>query len=305
MEWVYALGEQLEEVPKEQAIREQIPSVFLTDSENYRELLEEAGICYEGEAKLSLVSFCRVETQQECICGSLAIPRLSDIQGIRSRLLFFVSKENIVIADDGEFARALIERIQEKKIHQGDTKEKFLYNFMAEFMSKDMEFLSGYEKRIIEMEEDIIAGRTREFQKRLMPIRKELLNLRGYYDELSDMGDELESDENDFLEESQQKYFGIIAGRANRLLGRTVYLLEYAQQIKEACQAQIDARQNRNMQYLTMITTIFFPLTLITGWYGMNFRNMPELENGYPGVILLSLAVLIACILFFRKKKIL
>ena len=59
------------------------------------------------------------------------------------------------------------------------------------------------------------------------------------------------------------------------------------------------------MQYLTMITTIFFPLTLITGWYGMNFRNMPELENGYPGVILLSLAVLIACILFFRKKKIL
>lgn len=301
----YALGEQLQPVEKDEAVRRQIPAVYLTDSAHCRELLEEVGIGYEGEAELSRVSFCRVETQQDCLCGSLAIPKLSDVQGIRSRLLFFINEKNIVLADDGDFAKVLLERIQKKKIHQGDTKEKFLYNFIAEFMSRDMEFLAGYEKRIIEMEEDVIAGRTKGFQKRLMPIRKELLTLRGYYDELSDMGDELESDENEFFLPSRQKYFGTIAGRAERLLGRTVYLLEYAQQIKEACQAQIDAKQNGNMQYLTMISTIFFPLTLITGWYGMNFRDMPELDNGYPAVIILSLAVVITCIVIFKKKKIL
>ena len=51
-------------------------------------------------------------------------------------------------------------------------------------------------------------------------------------------------------------------------MSRTSHLLEYAQQVKEAYQAQIDARQNSNMQFLTVISTIFFPLTLITGWYG-------------------------------------
>ena len=59
------------------------------------------------------------------------------------------------------------------------------------------------------------------------------------------------------------------------------------------------------MQFLTVISTIFFPLTLITGWYGMNFKNMPELENGYPGVVFLSLVVIAGCIFIFKKKKIL
>ena len=73
MEWVYALGEQLEEIPKEQAIREQIPSVFLTDSENYRELLEEAGIC-RWDKHFSLVTprdFMEYEKKEFVFEGSL------------------------------------------------------------------------------------------------------------------------------------------------------------------------------------------------------------------------------------------
>ena len=116
---------------------------------------------------------------------------------------------------------------------------------------------------------------------------------------------ELEENENGFFAKKRLKYFGIIADRADRLMGRTAHLLEYAKQVQDAYQAQVDAQQNRNMQFLTVISTIFFPLTLITGWYGMNFRNMPELENGYPGVVFLSLVVIAGCIFIFKKKKIL
>lgn len=102
-----------------------------------------------------------------------------------------------------------------------------------------------------------------------------------------------------------QEDFGTISDRADRLMGRAGQLLEYAKQVQDAYQAQVDARKNKNMEFLTVISTIFFPLTLITGWFGMNFKNMPELENGYPGVILLSLVVVVGCILFFKKKKML
>ncbi|MCC8106763.1 MAG: hypothetical protein LIO99_12315 [Clostridiales bacterium] len=44
---------------------------------------------------------------------------------------------------------------------------------------------------------------------------------------------------------------------------------------------------------------------MITGWYGMNFENMPELANGYPVVILVSLVVLIICLPIFKKRNIL
>ena len=88
-------------------------------------------------------------------------------------------------------------------------------------------------------------------------------------------------------------------------MSKTHHLLEDAQQVKEADQAQIDARQNSNLQYLTVISTIFFPLTLITGWFGMNFQDMPGLEDGYPWVVILSVVVLVVCIIIFKKKRIL
>ena len=172
-------------------------------------------------------------------------------------------------------------------------------------MQRDTELLIQHEQKIIRLEEKISEGRTEEFYGSINPIRKELLVLRSYYDELRDMGKELEQDENDLFEKKQRKYFGTIFDRADRLMNRTVYFLEYAQQVRDAYQSQIDAKQNSNMAFLTAISTIFFPLTLITGWYGMNFENMPELKNGYPWIILLSIVVVIICIIIFKRKKML
>ena len=70
-------------------------------------------------------------------------------------------------------------------------------------------------------------------------------------------------------------------------------------------QSQVDIKQNETMKILTVVTTIFFPLSLITGWYGMNFRNMPELHYPYSYFILIGICVLIftAELWFFKKKK--
>ena len=59
------------------------------------------------------------------------------------------------------------------------------------------------------------------------------------------------------------------------------------------------------MTVLTVVTTIFMPLTLIVGWYGMNFRYMPELnyEWSYPVVIVLSILIVVISLIFFKKKK--
>lgn len=61
------------------------------------------------------------------------------------------------------------------------------------------------------------------------------------------------------------------------------------------------------MTVFTEVTTIFMPLTLIVGWYGMNFKYMPELESrmGYPVVIILSVLIVVGSLSFFKIKKIL
>lgn len=59
------------------------------------------------------------------------------------------------------------------------------------------------------------------------------------------------------------------------------------------------------MTVLTVVTTIFMPLTLIVGWYGMNFKFMPELDYkmSYPILILISLSIVIGSLIYFKKKK--
>ncbi|MGN0377260.1 MAG: CorA family divalent cation transporter [Suilimivivens sp.] len=302
---ILALGETLEPIDEEQFKAENRSAVLVATSKEAKEVMELAEMVYEGDINLSAVSFCRMEAQQECLAGSFCIPKLLDVLGSRYRILFFINQRNIVIIDDNDFSWRLIMRIRQNRTKQGETREHFIYNFIGQFMSRDVETLGRYERLIMDMEEKVMDGVIEGFQNEIMPIRKELLTLRGYYDQLMDMGKELEENENGFFAKKRLKYFGIIADRADRLMGRTAHLLEYAKQVQDAYQAQVDAQQNRNMQFLTVISTIFFPLTLITGWYGMNFRNMPELEDGYPGVIVLSLVVILGCILIFKKKKIL
>ena len=70
-------------------------------------------------------------------------------------------------------------------------------------------------------------------------------------------------------------------------------------------QAQIDAQQNRVITMLTIITTIFLPLTLLVGWYGMNFAGMPELtwKYGYPVIVVVSIVIVGISLWVCKRKK--
>ncbi|MGJ5623990.1 hypothetical protein MYD03_00160 [Mediterraneibacter gnavus] len=81
-------------------------------------------------------------------------------------------------------------------------------------------------------------------------------------------------------------------------------LKEYSMQLREMHQTQIDIRQNEIMKVLTIVTTLFMPLTLIAGWYGMNFAHMPELTApGGTGSSVLSVCFLLQWKSGFLKRK--
>jgi magnesium transporter len=67
----------------------------------------------------------------------------------------------------------------------------------------------------------------------------------------------------------------------------------------------VSNRMNEVMKVLTMIATVFIPLSFIAGLYGMNFQHMPELkwEWGYPAVLIIMAAVGVGFVAFFRRKR--
>ena len=289
----------------EQKQKKELRAVFVSESDTALQALEIAGISYEGDIDLDDIEFCKVESQQKCICGNLHIPRRNDVLGEKIRMYFFANRKNIVIIDDEDFAEKIIKRIIASRTKPGQSRERFLYNFCAKFMDEDLDNLGRYEKKIMGIEEEINEGDLDEVTEEIALLRKELLILREYYDEMNDFGKQLEENENNFFSGKNLSYFGTISDRADRLMGRTMYLLDYIGQVRDTYQGKVAEHQNANMEFLTIISTIFFPLTLITGWYGMNFENMPELTHGYPFVIGLSLVVVAIIIFIFKKRKIL
>lgn len=301
---VYELTAGLPETELELLQEKNASALIVTDSREALLLLGELGFGEEWELLLSDVYFCKVEAEQDYFCGSLAIPNAVDLLGSRYRLIFFINKQYVLLVSEDGYGRRLVEHLRSRRLSNQTSTGKVMSMILADIIAKDNVILEKFERELMEMEEEAMRRQTEPFLKHMIRVRKQLLTLRGYYEQFMEVGRELEENENDLFAKKQLKYFGTISDRAERLLHRCIHLIDYAGQVKEVYQGKVDERQNRNMQYLTVVSTIFFPLTLITGWYGMNFENMPELAHGYPYVVVISVLVVIICIWIFKKKKI-
>lgn len=301
---IFSLGTTLEETSSLESIDVGEGYVLVGNGKEIENMTTSASMIYDGEVDINIIEFCKIESQQECLAGTLCIPRLSDVCGSKYKIQFFVNRKNIVIVDNSGFSLKQIKRIRLNRTKQGQTRERFLYNFITGIIGRDLELLNRYERQIMLLDDEVSDNNYQNYKEQAPGLRKQLLTLREYYDELRDLGKQLEEDENRFFTKKNLKYFGTVSDRADRLMNRTLHLLDYMSQIRDTYNQKVSEAQNKNMEFLTIISTIFFPLTLITGWYGMNFENMPELKDGYPNVIALSLIVVIVIIIIFKKRKI-
>ena len=167
-----------------------------------------------------------------------------------------------------------------------------------------MALLRGYEKRLATMEDAIETAFPKELQRGITSGRRGLLRLLSFYQQMIDMCVILSQNATDLFPPEYVQHFSRLQARIDRLYDHTQILREYALQIREFYQAQMDLKQNDTMRILTVVTTIFLPLTLLTGWYGMNFANMPELMHPFSYFILIALCLFIVGgeIWFFKKK---
>lgn len=130
------------------------------------------------------------------------------------------------------------------------------------------------------------------------------LDLHHYYIILMDICRAL-SKEKTFMNDANKELLENLCDQILTLSNESQQIWEYTSQIRDVYQQKLSVNQNNIMKVLTIVTTIFMPLTLITGWYGMNFEYMKELhwKYGYPLLFGISVLVVgILCIIFKKKK---
>lgn len=280
--------------------------VAVLSSDEWSEYCGSFDMGIELDLDISEIHGTKAEVNYDSLTGTFSIPDRRDISGNNSKFAFALDEKGIVFIDDSGTAQKLIENIIASKRWTNPSLERFIYDFLEQMIYSDQTILERFDSELDSIEEKILAGcEDAEFLKRISEIRSDLRDMRIHYEQLEDMGQELEENENNFFAHENVRYFHLFTQRITRLHETTSSLRDYTTQIRELYQSQLDVKQNRIMTILTIVTTVFMPLTLIAGWYGMNFKYMPELEYkfSYPIVIAASAAIVLISLLFFKKKK--
>ena len=250
----------------------------------------------------------------------LDIINLSNVFGKANRLALYIRQDVLLVVSvndtDGSIRKAFCEVVSHYNENGNEGRERyletyperFLYHFLDKLISEDRKFLENMEHNMSLLEDDILNGALdNNYINEILSIKKELMYIWNYYDQLIDMGEILRDNESGMFPEENIKGFDAFTKRTIRLADNVKQLKEYAVQLQETQDAMLSYNLNNIMKLFTVVTAVFLPLSLIVGWYGMNFTGMPELswKYGYLGVIILSVMVVIMCMLLFKRKKLL
>ncbi len=301
----YMIDESLTEVTREELRNTDKQYVAVLSSDEWKRERDSFDMGIDMEPDVSEIYTTKAEVNYDSLTGTFSVPDRNNLSAQDRKFAFALDEKGIVFIDDSSLAQELINNIKGTKKWKFPSLERFIYDFLDQIVKDDLRLMERYERELDSVEKTILESDDTFPSLRLNEIRSDIRDLRIHYEQLIDLGQELEENENNFFKQENIRYFRLFLNRMARLHDTSTSLRDYTMQLRDQYKAHLDIKQNRIMTVLTVVTTIFMPLTLIVGWYGMNFRHMPELEWrwGYPVIIITSIIIVIGSLVFFKKKK--
>ncbi|MBR6651539.1 MAG: hypothetical protein IKL30_00025 [Anaerotignum sp.] len=245
-------------------------------------------------------SYARYDNFENFDCISIEMLDFGNLLLSKGSVLFYISQDKtFCFTSRKEEVTALFQEIDEKF-----TAERAIYGFFEEMIKGDDIAFDSIEKEIMELEQALIVTGKRDCVSEIISLRKRLMVLKKFFEQLLNVLDILMQNENEIFDRKTIRSFQMLYRRAERRFQNVLNLRESVTQVRESYEAEVDISLNTTMKIFTVVTTIFLPLTLIAGWYGMNFQ-MPEYgwKHGYLFVTVVSAVFVLLGILFFRRKK--
>jgi magnesium transporter len=160
-------------------------------------------------------------------------------------------------------------------------------------------------ERIEELEEQLIAAPTTAVLNAIHKLKRDMIFMRKSIWPLREVVAALERGDSALINEPTRIYLRDVYDHTIQVIDTMETFRDMLSGMLDIYLSSVNYRLNEVMKILTMIATIFIPLSFIVGVYGMNFKYMPELEWrwSYPAVMLLMLIIGLCMLVFFRKKK--
>ena len=306
----YQIFQELTECTLEVCQNGELPYVIVVTPTEWRDMKTQFPIELDMELDHNPHPIIKAEVNYNSLTGSLSLldKKLLDkkaLDGKRHFSTYIITENGIIFIDHDGFVGSIIKQIKETRKWKSPSLERFLYDFFVMILQDDLTILEDFEEQMDDIEARILSNADSVDSQEIYQIRSYLLDFRTYYEQFLTFMDELEDNESNLFAEENLRYFHLLGNRISRLQGVLQSLRDYSLQLMDLQKTQLDVKHNRITSILTTVTTIFFPLTLITGWYGMNFKYMPELElpMAYPIAIIVSACIVVGSIIYIKIKK--
>jgi magnesium transporter len=207
---------------------------------------------------------------------------------------------------DGDPFSSVRDRLKNAQGRIRSQKADFLaYSLMDVIVDNYFLVLEQVADSIESMEEELMRTPSQRILAEIYRLKRELIFIHKAIWPLREVINSMIRRESQLVNDSTLIYL-------RDLYDHTIQVIETVETLRDMLSGMLDVylssvsnRMNAVIKVLTIIATIFMPLTFIVGLYGMNFKHMPEIEWqwGYPAVLLLMVAVTLGMLIFFRRKK--
>jgi magnesium transporter len=221
----------------------------------------------------------------------------------------FVLGKNYLISfqeKEGDLFGPLRDRI---RLDQGRIRKQkadyLLYRLVDIIVDNYYIVLDSIGQQIEQIEDDIYQGSAKHEFREIQRLKKELIYLRKALYPLRDAMSKLVKDDSGFIDASNSRFFSDVYSHVAHLIDSLDTYKDLTSGLMDIYINTLNTRMNEVMKVLTIISTIFIPLTFLVGVYGMNFEFMPELhwKYGYGGIWAIMSILFITMIWYFKVKK--
>jgi magnesium transporter len=180
-----------------------------------------------------------------------------------------------------------------------------MYTLLDAVVDNYFAVLEKMGEKIEEIEDELVSNPDPSTLKAIHDLKRQIISLRKYVWPLREVVNRLDRWESKLIHETTNIYLRDVYDHTIQVIDSVETYRDMLSGMLDIYLSSVSNRMNEVMKVLTIIATIFIPLTLVAGIYGMNFADMPELKSswGYPLVLLLMLSMAIVMLFYFRKKK--
>ncbi len=227
---------------------------------------------------------------------------------VEEQVSFFVAPGLLVSFQEqpGDVFGPVRERLRAAKGRiRGQGADYLAYALIDSVVDHYFHVMEGLGERIEGLEADVEERSSPEIMHRLHHLKRELLLVRRSVWPLREMMGALLRVEGPLMSESTKVYLRDIHDHSYQVIDTVELLRDVANGVRDLYLSQVSNRTNEVMKVLTVMASIFIPLTFIAGVYGMNFEYMPELEYpwAYPAILGLMLLVALGLLALFRWRN--